>query len=73
MSQPPRSNGHLLPETPLLYSYREAAKLLRIGRTTLGDHVRAGRITPSKIGNRTLIHRDELARLIEPGGPRQDS
>lgn len=56
----------LLPEKPLFYTLNETAKLLRIGRHTLDGHVRAGRVTPSKVGDRTLIHRDEIARLIEP-------
>jgi excisionase family DNA binding protein len=48
-----KHDGH--PVAPLLISIAEAAKVLSIGRTTLYGLISAGRITPVRLGGRTLV------------------
>jgi excisionase family DNA binding protein len=64
-------NPYSLPAKPLFYTVAEAVALLRIGRGTFYRHVKAGRVHLSVVaGRRTVVHRDELARLIVDDTPR---
>jgi excisionase family DNA binding protein len=47
------------------YSIREASTASGIGRTTLYQLIKAGELTPVKIGARTLIRRCDLDALLE--------
>jgi excisionase family DNA binding protein len=46
------------------YSIREASTASGIGRTTLYQLIKAGELTPVKIGTRTLIRRADLDALL---------
>ncbi|WP_421621779.1 helix-turn-helix domain-containing protein [Alkalilimnicola ehrlichii] len=49
---------------PLSYSVNDACRALGIGRTTLYDEIKQGRLRALKVGRRTLIrHRDAEAWL----------
>jgi excisionase family DNA binding protein len=48
---------------PLLYQIPEACRQIGIGRTLLYELIAAGRLTVVKLGSRTLVPADELARL----------
>jgi excisionase family DNA binding protein len=52
------------PVAPLLISIAEAAKALGIGRTTLYGLITGGRITPVRIGGRTLVPITEMQRFV---------
>ena len=47
------------------YSIRDASTVSGIGRTTLYQLIKAGELTPVKIGVRTLIRRCDLDALLE--------
>jgi excisionase family DNA binding protein len=49
----------------LSYSVAEASKVIGLGRTTLYDLIKKGRINPIKVGQRTLIRHTDLEALIE--------
>lgn len=50
---------------PLLYSVEEAARLMGgIDRSTVYKLIAEGRLAKTKIGRRTLIHRDEIERYV---------
>jgi excisionase family DNA binding protein len=55
--------------TPLLdqavYTVDEAAKALRVGRTTIYKAAREGRLKLVKVGRRTVIRRPDLEGLID--------
>lgn len=47
-----------------LFSVGEAADYLRISRTMIFKLLRQGRLTPTKIGTRTLISGEAIDRLL---------
>lgn len=49
----------------IAYTMKEAVAASGIGRTTLYGLIKAGELTPVKIGVRTLICHDDLEALIE--------
>ncbi|MCK9540850.1 MAG: helix-turn-helix domain-containing protein [Novosphingobium sp.] len=49
---------------PLAYSVKEACRVSSIGRTTLYQHIAAGRLEARKIGGRTIIPAESLRALI---------
>jgi len=55
------SNEH----SKALYTIEEAAALLSIGRSTLFNLFKRGKILPVKIGNRTLVSPEAIDRYIE--------
>jgi len=50
-----------------LYKIRDAAALLNIGRTTLYEYVREGKVRAVRFGKAIRIGRDELERLKREG------
>lgn len=48
---------------PLMYQIPEACRLLGIGRTLLYELITNGKLTVVKLGARTLVPADELAKL----------
>jgi excisionase family DNA binding protein len=48
----------------LSYSITEATRALGIGRSKLFQELAVGRLKALKLGSRTLITRDELARYL---------
>lgn len=55
----------MTPNHPQLRSIRDTAAALGISRSKLFLEIRAGRIAIRKIGSRTLIADDEVARYLE--------
>ena len=51
--------------TKLAYSLAELTDLLGLGRSTLYKEVKAGRLTLSKIGTRSIVLADDLADYLE--------
>ena len=51
----------------LRFSVPEAATHLRISRALIYKLIAAGKLTPSKIGNRTIISGAEIERLTQSG------
>ncbi|WP_294190096.1 helix-turn-helix domain-containing protein [uncultured Sphingomonas sp.] len=54
------------PAARLSYTIDEAAALIGIGRTTLYGLIGKGDLPIVKIGKRTLVRHDDLARLLTP-------
>ena len=52
----------------LLFSVPEAAQHLRISRTMIFKLLRQGKLTPTKIGTRTLISGAAIDRLLAATG-----
>ncbi len=52
-------------EPRLAYGIAEAAAMLGIGRTTIYELVRSGQLATLKIGQRRLVTRVDLERLID--------
>jgi len=52
---------------PVLNSIPEACQKAHIGRSTLYSLIKKGAIKVTKIGSKTLITDDEIARLIAAG------
>lgn len=50
--------------TPIAYTVKQAAAACGISRTTLYSLIKAGELTPIKIGVRTLIRHADLEALI---------
>ncbi len=48
----------------LFFSVNELCQLLSVGRTTIYQAFREGRLRPVKFGRRTLVHKDELDRFL---------
>jgi excisionase family DNA binding protein len=48
-----------------LYTIAEVMEILRIGRTTLYRHIKAGLIKPMKLGGKVLFTERELERVIK--------
>jgi excisionase family DNA binding protein len=51
--------------TPIAYTIKQASSACGISRTTLYGLIKAGELTPVKIGVRTLIRHADLEALIE--------
>jgi excisionase family DNA binding protein len=47
------------------YSIREACQASSLGRTTIYNHIAAGRLKATRIGGRTIIPAEALRALIE--------
>ena len=52
------------PEDSLLLARAQAAQLLAIGLTHLDELIRAGRLTPVRLGRRVLLRRSSLLQFI---------
>jgi len=53
------------PEPPkIAYSIKEAAKASSLGRTSIYNHIAAGRLRVVRIGGRTIIPAESLHALI---------
>jgi excisionase family DNA binding protein len=51
--------------TPKLgYSIREACQASSLGRTTIYNHIAAGRLRVTRVGGRTIIPAENLRALI---------
>lgn len=48
----------------LAYSIREACAVSSLGRTTIYNHIAAGRLRANRVGGRTLISVEALRALI---------
>lgn len=48
----------------LAYSIREACKASSLGRTTIYNHISAGRLRVVRVGGRTIIPAEALHALI---------
>lgn len=48
-----------------VFTILEAAKFLRVGRSTIYNLIRSGDLPIRKLGHRSLILRDDLVRLLE--------
>jgi excisionase family DNA binding protein len=59
------------PHAPLAVSIREACRLSALGRTTIYKLIADGRLTPIKIGRRTLIRFDDLEKLVSSSEARK--
>ncbi len=49
----------------IAYSIREACQVSSLGRTTIYNHIAAGRLRATRVGGRTIIPADALHALIE--------
>lgn len=57
------------PELPkIAYSIREACHVSSLGRTTIYNHISAGRLRAKRIGGRVVIPAESLHALIEGQG-----
>jgi excisionase family DNA binding protein len=57
-----QSIKHEIPK--LGYSIREACKASSLGRTTIYNHISAGRLRVTRVGGRTIIPAEALHALI---------
>lgn len=54
------------PDLPkIAYSIREACQVTSLGRTTIYNHIAAGRLCAKRIGGRVVIPAESLRALIE--------
>ncbi|MEV5516936.1 helix-turn-helix domain-containing protein [Streptomyces flaveolus] len=53
------------PAEQLLYTPEEAAKALRIGRSTVYEEIRLGRLQTVRIGRRRLVPPEYIAQYVE--------
>ena len=60
----PQLHGDVLAAEPLLLTPEEAAKVLRVGRTTVYALMKAGDLHPVHIGRSCRISRAELERYV---------
>ena len=54
-----------------LFTTSDIAKQFRVTEMTVRRWAAAGRLPMLRVGHRLLFHRDEVARLLTPGGGRQ--
>jgi excisionase family DNA binding protein len=54
----------MTPESPIAYPIPKAAEMLGIGRSTLYEEIRRGRLRPIKVGRRSLLSHAELTRYL---------
>jgi excisionase family DNA binding protein len=58
-----------MPDVPkIAYSIREACHASSLGRTTIYNHIAAGRLRAIRIGGRVVIPADSLLALIAGQG-----
>lgn len=57
-----QSHNHYPPK--LAYSIREACQASSLGRTTIYNHISAGRLRAVRVGRRTIIPAEALHALI---------
>ena len=62
-SQPISTEGSPLPRP--VYTVREACQVSTLGRATIYNHIKAGRLRVVRVGGRTLIPVDALHRLLQ--------
>jgi excisionase family DNA binding protein len=55
------TNHHLV---KIGYSIREACRVSSLGRTTIYNHIAAGRLKVTRIGGRTIVPAEALHALI---------
>jgi excisionase family DNA binding protein len=58
----------LINEPPRCLRVDDAARVLNVGRSTVYDLIRTGRLRSIKIGRRRLVPREALDALIAGGG-----
>ncbi len=70
----PESLQDMLTKSPLLLTPEDAAKVLRIGRTTVYALMKGGELRPIHIGRSCRLSRAELERFVsrlqDPAPPR---
>lgn len=70
MSQQPYAFSQAPSPCPRLsYSIDEASAAIGVGRTTLYELIKVGKLRAIKVGKRTLIRHDDLDRLVSAPGP----
>lgn len=57
-------NTSYFPPQKLGYSIREACQASSLGRTTIYNHIAAGRLRVTRVGGRTIIPAENLRALI---------
>jgi excisionase family DNA binding protein len=55
----------MIPQYPLSVSFKEAAEITSVSRSTLRRYATSGRLRTSRIGRRRVIPYDALQKLIE--------
>jgi excisionase family DNA binding protein len=63
----------MLPQYPLSVSFKEAAEITSVSRSTLRRYAQSGRLRTVQLGRRRVIPFDALSKLIQKGtaqGPR---
>jgi excisionase family DNA binding protein len=56
-----------LSSAKLGYSIREACEATSLGKTTVYNHIAAGRLRTVRVGGRTIVLADSLRALLEGG------
>jgi excisionase family DNA binding protein len=56
--------SHTVAPPKIAYSVKEACAATSLGRTTLFEHIKNGRLVARKIGGRTVIPAESLRALI---------
>jgi excisionase family DNA binding protein len=51
--------------SPLAYSVTEAAEAIRVSPNLIRRMIREGALASARVGNRVLVRREDLARLLE--------
>jgi excisionase family DNA binding protein len=64
MGDEPQGRHNLLASDPLLLTPEEAARVLRVGRTTVFALMKAGELHPVHIGRSCRLSRAELERYV---------
>jgi excisionase family DNA binding protein len=57
-------NNTEFPPPKLGYSIREACQASSLGRTTLYNHIAAGRLRVARVGGRTIVPAENLQAFI---------
>jgi len=65
MSQSTQTKDQMNPNESLVLTVGEAAKLLRLSKTTTYDQIRQGSIPSIRMGKRILVPRAALMRKLE--------
>jgi excisionase family DNA binding protein len=65
MSQITQTKDQMNPNESLVLTVGEAAKLLRLSKTTTYDQIRQGSIPSIRMGKRILVPRAALMRMLE--------
>ena len=50
---------------PLAYTIKEATEVAKLGTTSIYEAIKAGKLTPRKYGQKTLILHDDLKAFLE--------